>query len=137
MTTTESATTDATGSVGGSPGGTGRFSLGAGLGGALLGSVCCLAPALALAVGFGGAAGLVQLGKYQPFLLAASLLFVGGLNWYSVQRRQRCCTTPEQRRFLYFWPLLSMGVFLVPYLAINNLLVPWLYEVGSRSMAPM
>ncbi len=137
MTTTESTTTDATRPIAGSPGGTGGFSLGTGLGGALLGSVCCLVPALALAVGFGGAAGLVQLGKYQPFLLAASLLLVGGLNWYSVRRRERCCTTPEQRRFLYLWPLLSVGLFLVLYLAINNLLVPWLYDVASRSMAPM
>ena len=94
-------------------------------------------PALALAVGFGGAAGLVQLGKYQPILLAVSLLFVGGLNWYSLRKRERCCTTPEQGRFLYLWPLLSVGLFLVLYLAINSLLVPWLYEVGSRSIAPM
>lgn len=136
MTATESAT-DAIRSIGGSLGGTGRFSLGAGLGGALLGSVCCLLPALALAVGFGGAAGLVQLGRFQPILLAASLLFVGGLNWYSVRRRERCCTTPEARRDLYLWPLLSVGLFLVLYLAINNSLVPWLYDVASRSMAPM
>ena len=137
MTNTESTTTSATKSIAGSVGGTRELSLGAGFGGALLGSVCCLVPALALAVGFGGATGLVQLGKYQPILLAASLLFVGGLNWYSVRKREQCCTTPGQRRFLYLWPLLSVGLFLVLCLAINSLLVPWLYEVGSRSIAPM
>ncbi len=137
MTTIGSTSTGATKSTVGSAGGTGGFSLAAGLGGALLGSVCCLLPALALAVGFGGAAGLVQLGKYQPILLAVSLLLVGGLNWYSVRKRERCCTTPEQRRFLYLWPLLSVGLFLVLYLAINNLVVPWLYEAGSKSMGPM
>lgn len=137
MTTTEAPSTGATKSTVRLPSGTGGFSLGAGFGGALLGSVCCLLPALALAVGFGGAAGLVQLGKYQPILLAVSLLLVGGLNWYSLRKRERCCSTHEQRRFLYLWLLLSVGLFLVLYLAINNLVVPWLYEVGSRSMGPM
>ena len=137
MTTAEPSTTGATRSTTGSPSGTGGFSLAAGLGGALLGSVCCLLPALALAIGFGGATGLVQVGKYQPVLLTVSLLFVGGINWYSVRKRERCCTTPKQRRALYLWPLFSVGLFLVLYLAINNLVVPWLYEVGSRSMAPM
>ncbi len=42
----------------------GKASFGVGLDGALIGSVCCLLPALVLAVGFGGAAGLVQLGRY-------------------------------------------------------------------------
>ena len=59
-----------------SSGKTKSISLPVGPGGALLGSIYCLLPALALAVGFGGTASSVQLGKYQPFLLAASLLSV-------------------------------------------------------------
>ena len=78
-------------------GGPGKASFGVAVGGALLGSVCCLLPAVALAVGFGGAAGLVQLGRYQPYLLGASILFVGAFNWHLLRRREHCCTTPEPR----------------------------------------
>ena len=59
-----------------------RSALGAGLAGALISSVCCLLPALALAAGIGGAVGLVQIGRYQPYLLGAGLLLVAGWNWY-------------------------------------------------------
>ncbi len=78
-----------------------------------------------LGTGFGGA------------LLTASLLFVGGLNWYSIRRQERCCTTLEHRTFIYLWPLVSVGLFLVLYLVINNLVIPWLYEASSRAMAPL
>ena len=111
------------------PRGTGKASLGVGLLGALVGSVCCLLPALALAVGLSGAAGLVQLGAYQPYFLGASLLLVGGWNWYRVQRRKSCCITVEQRRVLYLSAVLSIAIFLVLYAAINYALVPWLYNL--------
>ncbi|TAK32655.1 MAG: hypothetical protein EPO21_15020 [Chloroflexota bacterium] len=109
-------------------------SLGVGLIGALVGSLCCLLPALALTVGLAGAAGLVQLGAYQPYFLAASLLFVGGWNWYMVQRRKSCCTTVDQRRALYASAILSVLVFLVVYVVINYAMVPWLYDLWSERM---
>lgn len=111
--------------------------LGAGLGGALLASVCCLLPALALAVGFGGAAGLVELGQYQPYLLVVSVVFVVGFNLYLVQRRKNCCTTADQVRALYFWAIASVVIFLVAYMVVNYALVPWLYGIRSGGMPEM
>lgn len=114
-----------------------KASLGVGLIGALVGSVCCLLPALALAAGIGGAAGLVQLGRYQPYLLAASLLLVVGWNWYLVERRKGCCTAVEQRRAMYVQAILSIAIFLMAYVAINYALVPWLYGIKSGGMPSM
>lgn len=116
---------------------TGGASLGAGLAGALLASLCCLLPAVALSVGVGSAAGLVQLGAYQPYVLAAGVLLTAGWNGYLLRRQVRCCKTTSERRALYLWTLLSAALFAGVYLVVNNLLVPWLYEVASRPMPPM
>lgn len=114
-----------------------KASLGIGLGGALLSSVCCLLPALALAMGFGGTAALVQMGAYQPYLLAASFLFVIGSNLYLVQRRRSCCATAGQRRALYLQAMLSVAIFLLAYGVINYVLVPWLYDVALGAPSGM
>lgn len=114
-----------------------KASFGVGLGGAVISSVCCLLPAAALAVGFGGAAGLVQLGKYQRYLLGVGLLFVGGWNWYLLERRKRCCTTADQQKALYFQFVLPIAMFLASYLLINHLLVPWLYGIRASGTPPM
>ena len=114
-----------------------KATLGVSLGGALIGSACCLLPTLALTVGFGGAAGLVQLGKYQPYLLAAGLLFVVGSNWYLAERDKRCCATDNQKRSLYLRSMISIVIFLLAYGLINYLLVPWLYGLRWGGMPGM
>ncbi len=111
-------------------------SLAVGIGGAILGSLCCAAPAAAFAFGIAGAAGLVAFTRFQQVFLVASLVLVLLGSWLLARRRAACCVTASERtKALYTVPLTAGLTYLAVYLAINELLVPLLYGLGSQPMA--
>ncbi len=103
--------------------------LGSGLLGGLLASLCCLPPALALALGFGGSAFLVSLGAYQAEFRLVGLGMTGLVLWWTLRRRARACGI---RRNPVPFVLLALGTFVVTYLALTHVAVPFLYEVYAR-----
>ncbi|MHB1005884.1 MAG: hypothetical protein ACYC3S_09615 [Chloroflexota bacterium] len=102
-----------------------------GIGGAILGSLCCALPAAAVAAGVGGASNLVALAQYQRFFVGASLLLVVGMSWYLARRREDCCETAAERRAVrYTLIATAICIYLAVYLIIDRLVVPLIYGMG-------
>lgn len=113
-----------------------RSSLAVGIGGAVIGSLCCALPAAAFAAGLAGASGLVAFTRYQRVFLVVSLALVLLGSWLLARRRAACCATDSERtQALYTVPLTAGLTYVAVYLAINQLLVPLLYGLGSQPMA--
>lgn len=105
---------------------TGISALLLGLGAAILASLCCVGPLLAVVLGVSGAVALAGLGKYHLyFLAAAALLLVVGVVY--IWRKQKCCATAGNKRSSFWVPLLTtFAVFGLLTLGINQLLIPYL-----------
>lgn len=103
--------------------------LGSGLVGGLLASLCCLPPALALALGFGGSAFLVSLGAHQTEFHVAGLALTAGALWWTLRRRARRCRV---RRGPVPFLALALGAFVGSYLALIYVVTPFLYDVYAR-----
>lgn len=99
-----------------------------GVGGALIASLCCAPPAVAFALGLGGSAVLVGLAQYKLYFALVGLAVVGVAGWKLLRPIGSCST--EERRVRFSRIALMVGVFGVGYLAINYLLLPWLYTLG-------
>jgi hypothetical protein len=99
-----------------------------GIGGALIASLCCAPPAVAFALGLGGSAVLVGLAQYKLYFALIGLTVVGAAGWKLLRPIGSC--SAEKRRVRLRRIALMMGVFVGGYLAINYLLLPWLYTLG-------
>jgi hypothetical protein len=99
-----------------------------GLGGALIASLCCAPPAVAVALGLGGSAFLVGLAQYKSFFVLAGLTLMIPVGW-RLLRPVGSCGVRERRERITRLALL-LGVFAGGYLGINYLLLPWLYTLG-------
>lgn len=104
-------------------------SLGSGLAGGLAGALCCLPPAVALALGFGGSTFLVSLGAYRTEFRAAGLAMAGLMVWWVLRRRARSCRV--HRNPVPFL-LLTLGAFVASYWALIYVAVPFLYGIYAR-----
>ncbi len=108
---------------------TAAFGSGAwGLGAALIASLCCAPPAVAFVLGLGGSAFLVGLAQYKPFFALAGMAVMVPIGWRLLKPVGRC--GPRERRARMARLALLLGVFVGSYLAINYLLLPWLYALG-------
>jgi hypothetical protein len=103
--------------------------LGSGLLGGLLASLCCLPPALALALGFGGSAFLVSLGAYQNEFHLAGLALTGLVAWWVLRRQGKACRV--DRNPLPFL-ILAVGTFAGSYLILTYVVTPWLYQIYAQ-----
>lgn len=103
-------------------------SSGWGIGGALVASLCCAPPAVAVALGLGGSAALVGLAQYKLYFALIGLAVVGGAGWKLLRPISSC--SAKERRARFTRVALMIGAFTGGYLAINYLLLPWLYTLG-------
>ena len=99
-----------------------------GLGSALVASLCCAPPAVAFALGLGGSAFLVGLGRYQPYFVLGGLAIIALVGWRLLRFSDRCGRTDRRARLSRLALLLT--VFGTGYVTINYLLLPWLYTLG-------
>lgn len=95
----------------------------AGLGAALLGSLCCAGPLLAILLGVSGATALAGLGKYHTlFLSAVGVVFVAsGLYFW---RYRKACGLPNQNNQLWKNLAIAAGLFALTTFVINQVLIP-------------
>ena len=65
--------------------------------GALAASSCCILPLVLFSLGVGGAwiGNFTRLAPYQPYFIAATLLFLGCGYWLVYRSRTRTCTEDE------------------------------------------
>ncbi len=100
--------------------------------GALIGSVCCLLPAVAIAIGLTGgiAATLVSLGRFRIYGIVAGLAFIAIASWFSLRRSRSRCTEAEYKRRQITIPLTMLVSFGVGYALIMYLILPMLYKLG-------
>ncbi len=99
-----------------------------GLSGALVASLCCAPPAVAFVLGLGGSAFLVGLAQYKPYFALAGLVMMVPVGWRLLRPAGRCGRIERRARFARL--ALVLAVFGGGYLAINYLLLPWLYALG-------
>lgn len=110
-----------------------RLSLiGQGGAGGLIGSLCCVLPAVAIAIGLSGgiAATLVGLGRFRVYGLIAGLAFIAIASWFSLRRSRRCCTEEEYKRRQIIVPLTMFVSFGVVYGLAMYLVLPLLYKIS-------
>ena len=95
-------------------------------------SICCLLPAVAIAIGLTGslAATLVNLGRFRFYGILAGLVFVAIISWFSLRRSRVCCTKEEYKRRQITIPLTILVSFGVGYALIMYLILPMLYKLG-------
>lgn len=103
---------------------------GVGLLGGAVSSLCCLPAAVAFALGLGGSSFLVGLARYRPYFVVVGLALALVATWWSLRGSQRCCTAATHRRNQFLIPALTLGTFVVSYVLINQVLLPWLYSRG-------
>ncbi len=106
--------------------------VGKGVAGGLIGTLCCLLPAMAIAIGLTGglAVALVSLGRFRVYGIIIGLAFVALASWLSVRRSRSCCTQEEYKRRRIAIPLSMLASFGVVYGLIMYLFLPLLYRTG-------
>lgn len=106
--------------------------IGQGAVGALIGSVCCLLPAAAVAIGLTGglAATIVSLGQFRLYWIIAGLTFIGIVSWFSLRRSRACCTVEEYKRREIVIPLTMLASFGAVYVLIMYLILPIIYGLS-------
>ncbi len=110
-----------------------RLSLmGQGVVGGLIGTICCLLPAVAVAIGLTGglAATLVSLGRFKVYGIIIGLVFVALASWVVVRRRRSCCNDEQYKRLKFTVPLTMLVSFGVVYGLVMYLILPLLYRIG-------
>ncbi len=107
-------------------------SAGQGTIGGLISTVCCLLPALAIAIGLTGgvAATLVSLGRFRPYSLLLGLAFVAATSWLSLRRSRSHCTEEEYRRRQIVVPLTMLVSFGAVYVLAMYVILPLLYRIN-------
>lgn len=105
--------------------------VGQGTVGGVISTVCCLLPAVAIAIGLSGglAATLVGLGRFRLYGIVAGLAFVGIASWLSLRRSRSCCTEEEYKRRQIAIPLTMLVSFGAVYALVMYLLLPLLYRL--------
>ncbi len=106
--------------------------MGQGAVGGLIGTVCCLLPAVAIAIGLTGglAATLVGLGRFRLYGIIVGLAFVAFASWLSVRRRRSCCNDEQYKRLKITVPLTMLLSFGAVYGLVMYLILPLLYKIG-------
>lgn len=114
---------------------TGAIAFGVGIGAAILATLCCAGPLIAVVLGVSGAVALAGLGKYHVyFMTAAALILIGG--GVFIWRRQKECAVPGQKTNILKPLIISFAVFGLFTLGINQVLVPYLSQSkNSQSLA--
>lgn len=105
--------------------------LGAGALAALVASLCCIPPAAAVALGLslGTAASLSSLLTYRPLFIAAGLGLGGVMLWLGLRKRHAACPVGQRTRLLDRALLIGGLSFAAIYFALNQIVVPLLYEI--------
>ena len=98
--------------------------------GGLIGTVCCILPAIAIVVGLTGglAATLVSLGRFMPYGIIVGLAVVAFASWVVVRRRRSCCNDEQYKRLQFTVPLTMLVSSGVVYGLAMYLFVPFLYR---------
>lgn len=113
------------------PNRTGLVALVVGIGAAILASLCCIGPLLAVIFGISGAVALVSLGKYHLYFLAGSAMLMIGAVLY-IWRKQKCCASTGGKQKRFWAPfLVPFAVFGLSMLGVNQLLIPFLTANSS------
>ena len=102
------------------------------VGGLISTGICCLLPAVVIAIGLTGglAATLVGLGKFRLYGIIIGLVFVAFASWRSVRRRHSCCNDEQYKRLKITVPLTMLLSFGAIYGLVMYLIVPLLYKLG-------
>lgn len=100
--------------------------------GGVIGSTCCVLPAVAIAIGLSGgiAATLVSLGRFRLYGLIVGLAFVAIASWFSLRRSRSCCSAEEYKRRQVIIPLTMLVSFGVVYGLAMYLIIPLLYGIS-------
>ncbi len=94
--------------------------------------ICCLLPAVAIAIGLTGglAATLVSLGRFRLYGLIVGLAFVIIASWFSLRRSRACCTEEDYKRRQIAVPLTMLVSFGAVYGLVMYLVLPLLYKIS-------
>lgn len=106
--------------------------MGQGALGALIGTICCLTPAVAIAIGLGGgfAAALVGLGRFRLYGLVLGLGWVGLRSWLYLRRSRSRFTEEEYKHRQVAIPLTILASFGAAYGLVMYVILPLLYRIG-------
>lgn len=106
--------------------------VGQGAVGGLIGTVCCLLPAVVITIGLTGglAATLVSLGRFRLYGIIIGLAFVALASWLSVRRRRSCCDDEQYKRLKITVPLIMLASFGAVYGLVMYLFLPLLYRIS-------
>ena len=77
-----------------------KSTFGLGVGAAIIGSLCCTVPLMAIFVGFGSASILFSFSQYRPYFLALSFVLLAGALWWNWRRNKKCCQTKQAKERL-------------------------------------
>lgn len=114
----------------------GRKGVAWGLGAALIGSLCCIGPVAAVAMGLGSASFLFGFTAYRPYFLGASLLLMGAGAYFLFRRSRTCRTRQQQQRNLWMYLGTTVGTFALGYALLTYVLPGLMYnEVGASAAA--
>ena len=100
--------------------------------GGLIGSLCCLLPAVVITIGLTGglATALVSLGRFRLYGIIIGLAFVALASWLFVRRRRSCCDDEQYKRLKITVPLTMLVSFGVVYGLVMYLFLPLLYRTS-------
>lgn len=103
-----------------------------GVAGGLLGTLCCLLPAVAISIGLTGglATTLVSLGRFRIYGIIAGLIIIAIASWFSLRRSRSCCTDAEYKRRRIIIPLTMLISFGAVYALVMYVINPTLYRIG-------
>ena len=105
-----------------------RPAIWAGISGGVIGAVCCIGPAVGVAMGAGAGSFLVGMGNYRfvTFFLGASFAAAGV--WLALRRRRDACPTERDFKALRSrWLDVALIAFGLTY-AIGRFVVPRVIE---------
>jgi len=101
-----------------------RPAIWAGISGGVIGAVCCVGPAVGVAMGASAGSFLLAMGSYRFVTFILGAVFAGVAIWLGLRRRRDAC--PSERAFKALrsrWLDVTLIAFVLTY-AIGRFLVP-------------
>lgn len=107
-----------------------------GIGAALVGSLCCVGPVVAVVMGLGSASFLLSFTAYRPLFLGASFLLMGAGAVIMVRRSRTCCSVEQQQRNLWAYLVVSLITFASSYGLLTYVIPILAYNAVGEAASP-
>ena len=111
-----------------------KETIGVGITGAVIASLCCIGPLVLVALGLAAVSTALSIGTGSPYFLAIGLIFFAVSLFLIIKYRRKiickgCTTIKQERKRIITTILIAFIFFAALYILLVYIIVPWLAPI--------